>query len=112
MVDIALSGGLFLYYRHPTFELLCTAGEASSVDLSFDEAQALFASIASACGRLEIVQVKLDRLSWTTDARLNPKHPDRVIVKFSGALGWGNIGLNRRHLLSACQEFADAFGTN
>jgi hypothetical protein len=80
------------------------------MELSRDEVRALFASIALACEGQEIVKTKIGRLSWTTDARLNPKYPDQLVVKFSGSLGRGHIGLSRRTVLSACEEFSSTFG--
>ena len=109
---LQLDSGLCLKFDHPGFELWCSLGESSKISLSFDEARALLASIASACERSEIDKVKFGRLSWTTDARLNPKHPDRVTVKFNGALGLGHVGLSRRRLLSACREFSSRYGTS
>jgi len=80
------------------------------MDLSFDEVRALFASIESACESQESAKVRIGRLSWTTDARPNLKDPDQLVVKFSGPLGWGHIGLSRRCVLSACEEFSRVFG--
>ena len=112
-LDLADSGGLRLKFDHPGFELWCNFGESSKVDLSFDEVRALLASIVSACERSEVSKVKFGRLSWTTDARMNSNHPDRVSVRFSGALGFGHIGaLSRRRLLSACREFSSRYGTS
>jgi hypothetical protein len=102
--------GLYLSLRGPNFQLRCNAGETSSVDLSLDEARALFASITSACERQEMTKVEMRDLSWTTDARPNPKHPDRLAIRFSGQLGLGSMGLSRRRVLSACEEFSNIFG--
>jgi hypothetical protein len=102
--------GLYLKFPSLKFQLRCSEGESSSVDLSLDEARALFASIAAACERQDMIKVKIGYLSWTTDARLNPKRPDHVVVKFSGPLGLGIIGLSRRRVVSACEEFSSIFG--
>ena len=111
---ISLTGpeyhGLYVRFLGTGFQLRCNLGEASSTELSLDEVRALFASIASACESQEIVRTRIGRLSWTTDARPNPKHPDRLVVKFSGPLGLGHIGLSRRVLLSACEEFSSIYG--
>ena len=102
--------GLFLRFRMLEFELRCNAGEPAWVALSLDEARALFESMAAACKRQEMTKIQIGDLSWTTDARLNPNHPDRLVVRFSGQLGLGNIGLSRRRVLSACEEFSGIFG--
>src|SRR4051794_22842442 len=106
---ISISGaydGLYVKFLGQRFELGCNFGDPSSMELSFDEVCTLFASIASACENQAIAKVKIRHLSWTTDARLNPRHSNRLTIKFSGALGYGNIGLNRQDVLSACDEFS------
>jgi hypothetical protein len=102
--------GLFLRFRDLKFELRCNAGEPARVDLSLDEVRALFASMATACERQEATKIRIGDLSWATDARLSPKRPDRIFVRFSGPLGLGSIGLSRRRVLSACEEFSSIFG--
>lgn len=106
--QISLSGpgnGLFVRILGSTCQLRCNLGEASSMDLSLDEARALFTSIASACETQEVVKIRIRRLTWTTDARPNPRDTDKLTVTFSGALGLGHIGLSRHDMISACEQF-------
>jgi len=103
-------GGLFVRFRDSNFQLRCNAGEPRSIDLSLDEVRDLFASMTTACERQEMTQIEIGDLSWTTDARLNEKRPDRISVRFSGSLGLGIIGLSRRRVRSACEEFWSIFG--
>lgn len=102
--------GFYVEFLGPGFRLWCNLGESSAMDMSIEDVRALFTSIALACERQEAIKTRIGRLSWTTDARPNPKHPERLLVKFSGPLGSGNVGLNRRHVLSACTEFSSVFG--
>jgi hypothetical protein len=87
-------------------------GEATWADLTLEETRNLFESIALACERQEVVELRMSNVTWTTDGRLHPRNPDRISVHFSGALGSGSIqGLSRRQFLSACTEFLDVFGS-
>jgi hypothetical protein len=66
--------------RFPRLKFTLFTGEGS-VDLSVAEISGLLASIKTACERRDIVHVKIGDLSWTTDARLREKKPDRVAIR-------------------------------
>lgn len=81
----------------------------TSVDLSLEDVRALFGAISDACEKQEISKAEIGPLSVKIDARPNPKHPDRLIVRFSAPLGL-NTDLSRRRVISACEEFSVIFG--
>jgi hypothetical protein len=107
---ISFTYGLYIRSLGTTCQLVCNLGESSRMDLSFDDASSLIRSIKSACESMNVVKLKIGRLSWTTDARPKPKRPDRLVVKFSGPLGFGHVGLSRREVLSACEDFSERHG--
>ena len=98
--------GLYLRFRDQTFQIRSGALEMTSVDLSLGDVRDLFASIASACERQEKITADFGDMSWTTDARLNENRPDRLFVRIRGSHGRGTIGLSRRRVLFACEEFS------
>jgi hypothetical protein len=102
--------GLYLRFCGQRFQLGSGALEMVSVDLSLDEAHTLFVSISSACEKLEKIKADFGDWSWTTDARLNQTRPDRLWVRITGVYGRGTIGLSRRKVLSACEEFSSELG--
>ena len=93
----------------PEFELHNNIGEASACALSLDEAQALFAAIASTCERQEVGVAQIGLLRVKTDARPNPRHPDTLNIRFGAPIGL-NIDLGRQRVMSACEEFSSIFG--
>jgi hypothetical protein len=104
------SYGLFLRFRDQEFQIGSGALEMTLVDLSLDEVRTLFVSIASACEGLEETKADFGEMSWTTHARLNQKRPDEIFVRITGSHGRGTLGLSRRRVLSACEEFFAEFG--
>ncbi|MES2197982.1 MAG: hypothetical protein V4517_26470 [Pseudomonadota bacterium] len=99
----------FLQFPRRNFSL--NMGEGT-LDLSLAEVRQLLASIESACERRVVVDVKIRDTSWTTDARLKPKNPDRVQIWFRGSPGGFGATVSRQGLLSACDEFSSLFGRN
>lgn len=101
--------GLYLRFPSPRFQLGDNLGESSSADLSLDDVRAFLGLIADACEKQEVSRAKIGPLSVKIDARPNPKHPDRLIVRFSQPLGLWTV-LSRRQVMSAREEFLIIFG--
>lgn len=97
------------FIRFPRRSFSLHMGEGS-VELSLAEIRELLASIESACERRDVVEVKIRDVSWTTDARLKPKNPDSVAIRFWGPPGGLSTTASRQGLLSGCDEFASLFG--
>jgi hypothetical protein len=97
------------FIRFPRRNFSLNTGDGS-VELSLAEVRELLASIGSACERRDIVEAKIGDISWTTDARLKAKNPDRVGIRYWGPSGGLSATVSRKGLLSACDEFSSLFG--
>ncbi|MBR2120518.1 MAG: hypothetical protein IJ935_18110 [Afipia sp.] len=100
---------LCLNFPRPRFQLNSRLGEVTTVDLSLEEARALFGFIAYACEKQNIFRAKIGHMSVRINAQPNPKHPDRLRVRFGQPLGlWTD--LSRQRVMAAHEEFSTIFG--
>jgi hypothetical protein len=81
-----------------------------SMTLSLDDTKQIFRSIERAYDRHEMVEIKLDDLSWKTDCRVR-SNPDRVTVSFNGSLGRTRIDVRRQDIAAAIANFTNRFET-
>ena len=68
-----------------------------------------FSAVATACERQETTKIRIGGLSWATDARLSPKRPHRIFVKFM-ARSAVEYRIEPQRALSACEEFSRSDG--
>jgi hypothetical protein len=107
---VTLTNGLYFRVERSGLTLVSVgAGECQSMKLSVDEAKQIFSSIESACTSRDVVKVRAGELSWTTDAR--PKsNPEKVVIRFTGPLGFTRTDARRKDVAAAVVEFANRFG--
>jgi hypothetical protein len=107
---VTLTNGLYFRVERSGLTLVSVgAGECQSMKLSVDEAKQIFSSIESACTSRDVVKVRAGELSWTTDAR--PKsNPEKVVIRFTGPLGFTRTDAKRKDVAAAVVEFANRFG--
>jgi hypothetical protein len=103
-----------VYMRLPRTEItLVSLGAGESIQtmkLSIDDAREILRSIKRACDLHQVEEIRIDRLSWKTDARVNFPGQDTVVIQFDGPLGFTREQLKREAVTAAVTEFTKRFG--
>jgi hypothetical protein len=81
-----------------------------AIELSINDAKAIFRSIKRACDLHQVEEIKTDDWSWKTDARVGLLGQGTVIVKFHGPMGSTTEVLKREAVTAAVTEFTKRFG--
>jgi hypothetical protein len=102
---IKFSERLYIYISKTELTLVSLAvGNIQTMRLSTNDAIAIFRSVEAAFNAQEIMQVKTGDLVWTTDARLQAEHPDRMLIKCNGPLGFVYEVVDRKDVFLALSK--------
>ncbi|SHM59698.1 hypothetical protein SAMN05444321_6887 [Bradyrhizobium lablabi] len=113
---IDLAQGVYFLVSVPEAEVkLMSVGAGGSevmmsMTLSIDDTKQIFRSIERAYDHRELVEIKLDDLSWKTDCRAR-SNPDKVTISFKRLWERTRIDVRRQDIATATASFSSLFET-